>query len=447
MFSALSEKLQLTFKKLRSKGKLRETDIAEALRDVRMALLEADVNLKVIKEFIEKVKNQAVGVQVIESLTPVQHIIKIVYKELTSLMGEKYNKISMSSNPPTIIMMVGLQGSGKTITSIKLAKELKKQGKNPLVVAADIYRLAAIKQLQVLGEKTKIHVFQMGNKVKPQEITVNALKYAAQYACDIIIIDTAGRMHIDEILMQELLDIKSCVKPHEILLVIDAITGQDAINIAETFNKKLDITGMILTKLDGDARGGAALSAKAITGKPIKYIGISEKVDGIEQFHPERMASRILGMGDILSLVEKAEVAFDEKNNSVLENKLRKQEFTLDDLLDQLQNIKKMGSLSQIMRLIPGIGSKLAQCKHSPVDNSQVVKIEAIIHSMTLQEKRKPEIMNAHRKQRVAKGSGTDVQDINRLLNQFESTKKMMKKMVKVSGKNFKGIPKIFNGF
>ncbi|MFA6075188.1 MAG: signal recognition particle protein [Negativicutes bacterium] len=435
MFQSLSEKLELTFKKLRGRGKITETDVSEAMRDVRMALLEADVNFKVVKEFVAKIKERAIGQEVLSSLTPVQHIIKIVNDELTELMGVAQSRITMASKPPTVIMMVGLQGSGKTTTCAKLASVLTKQGKKPMLVAADIYRPAAIKQLQVVGEQVGVPVFEMGDNANPVTIVSGALKYAYQHACDVMIIDTAGRLHIDESLMQELSNLKQVTKPHEILLVVDAMTGQDAVNVAETFNSRLGIDGVILTKLDGDARGGAALSIKAITGKPIKYIGIGEKLDGIEPFYPDRMAQRILGMGDMLSLIEKAESVFDEKKSAELEKKLRKQEFTLDDFLDQLQQIKKMGSLSQIMGMIPGMGKQMAQLKDAQIDKKQMSRVEAIIYSMTPKERAKPEILNARRKQRVAKGSGSQVQDVNRLLKQFDDARKMMKTVMKMSGK------------
>ena len=435
MFQSLSEKLELTFKKLRGRGKITEADVAEAMRDVRMALLEADVNFKVVKEFVTKIKARALGQEVISSLTPVQHIIKIVNDELTELMGTAQSRITMSSKPPTVIMMVGLQGSGKTTTTAKLASVLTKQGKKPMLVAADIYRPAAIKQLQVVGEQVGVPVFEMGDNANPITIVSNALKYAHQHARDVMIIDTAGRLHIDDSLMQELINLKTVTKPHEILLVVDAMTGQDAVNVAETFNNRLGVDGVILTKLDGDARGGAALSIRAITGKPIKYIGTGEKLDGIEPFFPDRMAQRILGMGDMLSLIEKAESVFDEKKSAELEKKLRKQEFTLDDFLDQLQQIKKIGSLSQIMGMIPGMGKQMAQLKDAKIDNKQMGRVEAIIYSMTPIERAKPEILNARRKQRVAKGSGTQVQDVNRLLKQFDDARKMMKTVMKMSGK------------
>lgn len=435
MFQSLSEKLELTFKKLRGRGKITEADVSEAMRDVRMALLEADVNFKVVKEFVAKIKERSIGQEVLSSLTPIQHIIKIVNDELTELMGTAQSRITMSSKPPTVIMMVGLQGSGKTTTCAKLAAVLSRQGKKPMLVAADIYRPAAIKQLQIVGEQVGVPVFEMGDNANPVTIVFNALKYAHQHARDIMIIDTAGRLHIDESLMQELSNLKQVTKPHEILLVVDAMTGQDAVNVAETFNSRLGVDGVVLTKLDGDARGGAALSIKAITGKPIKYIGVGEKLDGIEPFHPDRMAQRILGMGDMMSLIEKAESAFDEKKAAELEKKLRKQEFTLDDFLDQLQQIKKMGSLSSILGMLPGMGSKMAQLKDAQIDKKQMSRVEAIIYSMTPKERSKPEILNARRKQRIAKGSGTQVQDVNRLLKQFDDARKMMKTVMKMSGK------------
>jgi signal recognition particle subunit SRP54 len=426
LFSNLAEKLQETFKKLRNKGKLTESDVAEAMREVRFALLEADVNFKVVKEFIGKVKERSIGQEILTSLTPGQHVIKIVHEELTSLMGSSQSKILISSKPPTILMLVGLQGAGKTTSVGKLGNYLKKQGRRPLLVAGDIYRPAAIKQLQVLGEQLDLPVFTLGDKVSPVEIVRQAVEHAGKQGNDFVIIDTAGRLHINSELMDELKSIKATVVPHEILLVVDAMTGQDAVNVAETFNNELGIDGVILTKLDGDTRGGAALSVKAVTGRPIKFVGMGEKLDALEPFYPERMASRILGMGDILTLIEKAQETVDAQKAKEMEEKLRKAEFTLEDFLDQLQQMKKMGSFQDILGMIPGLGTG-KQLKNIQVDDKELVRVEAIIQSMTLQERKHPEIINGRRKQRIAGGSGTRVQDVNKLLKQFAQMKKLFK--------------------
>lgn len=426
-FEGLSDKLQNIFKNLRGKGKLTEKDVEQAMREVRMALLEADVNYKVVKDFIASVKERAVGSEVMESLTPGQHVIKIVHEEMTKLMGGSASKIITASKPPTVIMMVGLQGSGKTTTTGKLARHLKKQGRNPLLVACDIYRPAAIKQLQVLGEQLEISVFSMGEQ-NPVDIAKAAKSHAESKGFDTIILDTAGRLHIDEALMEELSQIKATSKPHEILLVVDAMTGQDAVNVAESFNQLLGLDGIVLTKLDGDTRGGAALSVKAVTGKPIKFAGIGEKLDALEPFHPDRMASRILGMGDVLTLIEKAQVNFDAKKAEELQQKIRKNEFTLDDFLDQFQQMKKMGSMSEIMGMIPGMG-KMKGLKGVEVDEKDLKHTEAIIRSMTKDERRKPEIINGSRRKRIARGSGTSVQEVNKLLKQFEQTQVMLKQV------------------
>jgi len=424
-FDNLATRLQETMKKLRGKGRLTEKDVEESLREVRLALLEADVNYKVVKDFVKKVKERAVGEEVLTSLTPGQQVIKIVNDELTALMGGTRAKLEMSSKPPTIIMMVGLQGAGKTTTAAKLARILKGQGHRPLLVAADIYRPAAIKQLMVLGEQIEVPVFSMGEQ-NPVDIAKAALSHGSSHNNDVIIIDTAGRLHIDEALMEELVQIKESTSPTEILLVVDSMTGQDAVNVAETFNKHLDIGGVVLTKLDGDARGGAALSVKAVTGKPIKFVGVSEKMDGLEPFHPDRMASRILGMGDVLSLIEKASSAVDEEKAKQLAQKLKEAEFTLEDFLDQLEQIKQMGPLDQILGMLPGMGN-MKQLKNLDVDESHLKRIEAIISSMTIEERRNPQIIGGSRRKRIAQGSGTRVQDVNRLLKQFEQTRALMK--------------------
>jgi len=426
-FEGLSEKLQNIFRSLRGKGKLSEKDVEAALREVRLAFLEADVNYKVVKNFIAALKERVVGSEVLESLTPGQQVIKIVHEEMTKLMGGSTSKIMVASKPPTVIMMVGLQGSGKTTTSAKLARQLKKQGRRPLLTACDIYRPAAIKQLQVLGEQLEVTVFSMGEQ-NPVDIAKAAKAHAEKQGFDTVIIDTAGRLHIDEALMEELLQIKETVKPHEILLVVDAMTGQDAVNVAESFNQWLGLDGVVLTKLDGDSRGGAALSVKAVTGTPIKYVGLGEKLDALEPFHPERMASRILGMGDVLTLIEKAQENYDAKKAQELQQKLRKNEFTLDDFLDQFQQMKKLGSMSDILGMIPGM-NKLKGLKDVEVDEKELKHIEAIIRSMTREESSKPEIINGSRRRRIARGSGTSVQDVNKLLKQFAQTQMMIKQM------------------
>ncbi len=425
MFGSLSEKLENAFKKFKNKGKLTEADVKAGMREIKLALLEADVNFKVVRDFIKTVSERAVGVEVLESLNPGQQVIKIVCEELTTLMGSTHVKLEISSKPPTVIMMVGLQGAGKTTHAGKLAGLYKKQGKNPLLVACDIYRPAAIKQLEVVGEKLSIPVFQMGDKVSPVKIAQEGIKYANQKGYDMVFIDTAGRLQIDELLMKELTDIKEAVHPTEILLTVDAMIGQESVNVAETFNELLDITGVILTKLDGDTRGGAALSIRYVTGKPIKYVGMGEKLDAIEPFHPDRMARRILGMGDVLTLIDKAQAQFDEKKAAELEQKLRQSIFTLDDYLDQMQQHKGMGSLDQIAAMMPGM--KPGALKDAKVDEKMLAHQEAIIKSMTKKEREHPEILNASRKIRIAKGSGTTVEEVNKLLKQYDQIKKMMK--------------------
>lgn len=425
MFQSLSDKLANAFKKFRNKGKLTPDDVKAGMREIKLALLEADVNFKVVKAFVNTVSERAVGAEVLESLLPAQQIVKIVNEELMNLMGGTQAKLNISSAPPTVVMMVGLQGAGKTTHAGKLAGMYKKQGKHPLLVACDIYRPAAIKQLQIVGEKLDIPVFTMGDQVSPVVIAREGVAYAKQKGYDMVFIDTAGRLHIDEELMEELRAIKAETSPSEILLTVDAMIGQDAVNVAETFNELLDITGVVLTKLDGDTRGGAALSIRYVTGKPIKFIGTGEKLDTIEPFHPERMASRILGMGDVLTLIEKAQSAYDEKQSAELEKKIRQQKFTLDDFLDQLQQLKSMGGVEQMLGMMPGMsGSAMKDVK---VDERAMAHTEAIIRSMTMQERVSPEIINSSRKQRIAKGSGTSVEEVNKLLRQFEQMKKMMK--------------------
>lgn len=426
-FESLSDKLQEVFKKLKGKGRLTEKDVNEALREVKLALLEADVNFKVVKSFINKIKERAVGHDVLESLTPGQQVIKIVNEELTELMGSTQSKLTFSNTPPTIYLMVGLQGSGKTTTSGKLAAQIKKMGKKPLLVACDVYRPAAIKQLQVVGSKVGVPVFSMGDATNPVDIAKAAVSYAKNNNHDLVIIDTAGRLHIDEELMNELYEIKEVTKPQEILLVVDAMTGQDAVNVAESFNEKLGIDGVILTKLDGDTRGGAALSVRAVTQKPIKYVGMGEKLEDLQPFHPDRMASRILGMGDVLSLIEKAQENFDQKKAQELEKKIRKMEFNFEDFLEQMQQVKKMGPLNQLIGMIPGMN--MQKLGNIEISDKEIAHIEAIIQSMTLEERRNPEIINPSRKRRIAAGSGRDIQEVNRLIKQFEQMKKMMKQL------------------
>ena len=426
MFQSLSEKLDQAFKKFRSKGTLTEADVKAGMREIKLALLEADVNFKVVKDFIKIVSERAVGAEVMESLLPGQQVVKIVNEELTRLMGGSQAKLEIASKPPTVIMMVGLQGAGKTTHAGKLAGMYKKQGKRPLLVACDVYRPAAIKQLEVLGAQLDIPVFQMGDKESPVKIAKEGIKLAEQKGYDMVFIDTAGRLQIDEELMAELVNIKEQVKPTEILLTVDAMIGQESVNVADTFNNMLDITGVILTKLDGDTRGGAALSIRYVTGKPIKFIGVGEKLDAIEPFHPDRMASRNLGMGDVLTLIDKAQQQFDEKKAAELEQKIRQSTFTLDDYLAQFDQIKSMGNLDQLAGMIPGM--KPGALKDAQVDEKALARQQAIILSMTKAERERPEqLLNASRKKRIAAGSGTSVEEVNRLLKQFEQIKKLMK--------------------
>ena len=424
-FESLGEKLANAFKRFRSKGKLTEADVKAGMREIKLALLEADVNFKVVRDFINIVSERAVGTQVLESLLPAQQIVKIVNEELTRLMGGSQSKLTIAPKPPTIVMMVGLQGAGKTTHAGKLAGLYKKQGKRPLLVAGDVYRPAAIKQLEVVGEKLDIPVFALGDRVSPVEIAKQGVAYAEQKGYDMVFIDTAGRLQIDEALMEELQNIKAAVHPTEILLTVDAMIGQESVNVAETFNNLLDITGVILTKLDGDTRGGAALSIRYVTGKPIKFVGMGEKLDTIEPFYPDRMASRILGMGDVLTLIDKAQAAYDEKQAAALEEKIRRQTFTLDDYLAQMAQLRKMGNLDQLVGMMPGVNRNAL--KDAKIDESVLVRTEAMIHSMTLAERTHPEIINASRKKRIAQGSGTTVEDVNKLLKQFDQMLKMMK--------------------
>ena len=422
-FEGLSEKLSNAFKKLKNKGKLSENDVKEAMREVRLALLEADVNYKVAKELTAKITERAVGQDVMESLTPGQMVVKIVNEELTELMGGDNARIEFTSKPPTVIMLCGLQGSGKTTHAAKLALMLKNQNHRPLLVACDIYRPAAIDQLKVVGAKAGVPVFEKGTQ-NPVKTAKEAIRNAKDYGNDVVILDTAGRLHIDEELMDELKNVKAEVEPNEILLVIDSMTGQDAVNVAKSFNEKLEISGVILTKLDGDTRGGAALSARAVTGKPIKFVGMGEKLTELDYFHPDRMASRILGIGDMLSLIEKAEMALDEKKAAELEKKLRKNKFDLNDLLSQLQQIRKMGSMKDLLGMLPGVGSKI---KDMDVDESQFDRVQAIIFSMTYKERSNPDIINPSRKRRIAAGCGMQVEDVNKLLKQYRDMQKLFK--------------------
>mgnify|MGYP002597248897 FL=1 len=436
-FEGLSDKLSAAFKRLRNKGKLNEADVKEAMREVRLALLEADVNYKVAKDFTNSVTQRAIGSQVLESLTPAQMVIKIVNEELTALMGGEAARLATANRPPCIVMMCGLQGSGKTTHSGKLGLMLKKQGHRPLLVACDVYRPAAITQLQVVGEKAGVPVFEMGT-ANPVDIAKKAVAHARDYGNDYVILDTAGRLHIDEQLMNELKNVKAAVSPQEILLVVDAMTGQDAVNVAASFNEALGIDGVVLTKLDGDTRGGAALSVRAVTGKPIKFAGVGEKLDELEVFHPERMASRILGMGDVMSLIEKAEMQFDQKEAEKMARKMQEDKFDLNDMLDQLRQIQKMGNLKSILSMLPGVGNQL---KDVDIDERQFSRVEAIILSMTREERTKPDILNPSRKRRIAAGCGLKVEDVNRLVKQYDSMRQLMKQ-VKGMGKKGRGFPR-----
>lgn len=426
MFSNLSEKLENAFKKFKNKGKLTEADVKEGMREVKLALLEANVNYKVTRDFIKSVTERAVGSDVLESLLPAQQIIKIVHEELVKLMGETNNKLQISSRPPTVIMMVGIQGSGKTTQTAKLASMYKKQGKRPLLVACDVYRPAAIEQLKVVGAQVDVPVFDMGNS-DPVDIAKAGIEHAKRHGHDMVFIDTAGRLNVDEAMMEELERMKAATDPTEILLVVDAMTGQDAVNIAEAFNNRLDITGVILSKLDSDTRGGAALSIRYVTGKPIKFIGTGEKLDAIEPFYPDRMASRILGMGDVLTLIEKAQQTFDDKKAAELEKKLRENSFTLNDYLEQFRQIKNMGDIEQIAAMIPGV--KPGALKDAKVDEKAMAHTEAIILAMTAEEREKPNVINGSRRKRIANGSGTSVEEVNKLLRQYDQMNKMIKQL------------------
>lgn len=439
-FEGLAERLQSTIKKITGKGKISEQDIKEMSREIRLALLEADVNFRVVKDLINRIKERAVGQEVMESLTPGQQVVKIVRDELAELMGGENAKIAVSDRPPTVIMMVGLQGAGKTTTSGKLANLLrKKHNRKPLLVACDVYRPAAIEQLKTVGDQLDMPVFSLGTDANPVEIAEKAIEKAKEDHLDYVIIDTAGRLHVDNELMTELTEIKEAVEPEEIFLVVDAMTGQDAVNVAESFNEQLDITGVVLTKLDGDTRGGAALSIKAVTDKPIKFAGMGEKLDQLEPFHPDRMASRILGMGDVLSLIEKAETTVDQKKAKELEEKMRSMSFTFDDFLEQMEQVKQMGPLDELLNMLPGAG-KMKGLKNAQIDERQLSHVEAIVKSMTKEERQNPDIINASRKKRIARGSGTTVSQVNRLLKQFNEMKKMMKQMTNMQkGKKGKG--------
>ncbi|OAT79547.1 signal recognition particle protein [Desulfotomaculum copahuensis] len=437
VFSGLAEKLQETFRRLKGKGRLTEADVDEAMKEVKRALLGADVNFQVVKKFVQRVKERAIGQDILDSLTPGQQVIKIVRDELAALMGGTQSKINVSPKPPTLVMLVGLHGAGKTTSAAKLANTLRKTGRRPLLVAGDVYRPAAIKQLQVLGQQLDVPVFSMGDRQSPVDIARAAVEHAVGTGRDLVIIDTAGRLQIDQEMMDELAAIKAAVHPHEILLVVDAMTGQVAVNVAEAFNSRLGLDGVILTKLDGDARGGAALSMKAVTGCPVKFAGVGEKLDALEPFHPDRMADRILGMGDVLTLIEKAQASFDADQVAKLNQKIKNVEFTLDDFLEQLQEVRKLGPIQQIIGMIPGLGSMKKMKELGDIDDKELVYVEAIIKSMTPWERNRPHEINGSRRRRIARGSGTSVQQVNSVLKQFEQTKKMMRQFSEM-GKSMK---------
>lgn len=436
VFESLSDRMNHIFSKLRNKGKLTELEIKQAMREIRVALLEADVNFGVVKNFVAAVSEKALGEDILKSLTPAQQIVKIVNDELVALMGSKHQKLAVSDRPPTVYMMCGLQGAGKTTMCGKLALYLKKQGKKVLLVAADVYRPAAIQQLGIVGKKVGTEVFDMG-QISPVKIANEGVAYALKNGFDTVIIDTAGRLHIDEALMKELVDVKAAVNPAEILLVVDSMTGQDAVTVADTFNKTLDITGVIMTKLDGDTRGGAALSIKAVTGKPIKFSGTGEKPEDLEPFHPDRMASRILGMGDVLTLIEKAEQAFSKEQAENLQKKIKEKSFTLEDYLEQLDSVKKMGGIGDMMKMLPGMAGKV---KSEDIDEDKLMRAKVIIQSMTVKERRNPDIIKGSRRKRIAQGSGTSIQEVNQLLKQFELTREMMSRMQKGGMKGLRGM-------
>jgi signal recognition particle subunit SRP54 len=442
MFEALSTKLDAVFKRLAGRGRLTEKDVDEALREVRVALLEADVHFRVVRDFVAAIRERAVGSDVLQSLTPAQHVIKIVNEELIKLLGEPA-KLASAMFPPTVIMLVGLQGSGKTTTAAKLALHLRKQGGRPVMVAADVYRPAAVDQLVALGKQLTIPVYQQGVKADPVEIVQKGIAFAREQGATAVILDTAGRLHIDEALMQEVVRIKEKVTPQEVLLVVDAMTGQDAVRAAGEFHEKVGITGLVLTKMDGDARGGAALSVRAVTGVPIKFMGTGEKADGLEPFYPDRLASRILGMGDMLTLIEKAQENFDQQKAEEMQRKMRTASFTLEDFLDQLQQVKKLGSLSQLIEMIPGMSGMARKLPAGALDDKQMKRVEAIIYSMTPQERRRPEVLDGSRRRRIASGSGVTPADVNQLLNQFEQMRKMMKQYSAMlsGGKGGKRLP------
>ncbi len=441
MFEALSDRLQKVFGRVGKKGRLTKEDIEAVLREVRVALLEADVNVNVVRSITEEIKAELLGKEISEALTPTQEVVKSVHNKLVELLGEKHEPLTLSPTPPTVVMMVGLQGSGKTTTAAKLARMLKSQGHLPMLVAADVYRPAAVDQLKVLGEEVGVPVFHRQDN--PVNIALGAVKESRTLGADIVIIDTAGRLHIDEEMMQELEAIRDAVKPHEILLVVDAMTGQEAVNVATTFNERVGITGIILTKMDGDARGGAALSIKRVVGKPIKYVGVGEKLDMLEPFHPDRVANRILGMGDILTLIEKAQRAFDEKKAAEMEKRLLEGEFTLEDMREQLRALRSMGSIESLIEMLPGFGGMKKMLKNARINEKELIHMEAVINSMTPEERRNPSIINSSRKRRIARGSGTSVQMVNRVLKQYQQMKKMMKglKKGKKGKKKFKGLP------
>ena len=436
VFESLSDRMNHIFSKLRNKGKLTELEIKQAMREIRVALLEADVNFGVVKNFVAAVSEKALGEDILKSLTPAQQIVKIANDELVALMGSKHQKLAVSDRPPTVYMMCGLQGAGKTTMCGKLALYLKKQGKKVLLVAADVYRPAAIQQLGIVGKKVGTEVFDMG-QISPVKIAKEGVAYALKNGFDTVIIDTAGRLHIDEALMKELVDVKAAVNPAEILLVVDSMTGQDAVTVADTFNKTLDITGVIMTKLDGDTRGGAALSIKAVTGKPIKFSGTGEKPEDLEPFHPDRMASRILGMGDVLTLIEKAEQAFSKEQAESLQKKIKEKSFTLEDYLEQLDSVKKMGGIGDMMKMLPGMAGKV---KSEDIDEDKLMRAKVIIQSMTVKERRNPDIIKGSRRKRIAQGSGTSIQEVNQLLKQFELTREMMSRMQKGGMKGLRGM-------